>query len=108
MASSSSQNKSGDHKVDSCTRRRDNNTTLPADITAAGLIFEFDRRDLIGTIWQWKKSILSRWKIPENTVWSAKIKRSGFLPTPESKILRGCWMQKIVALNFCTPELSIY
>ncbi|MDM8543905.1 hypothetical protein QUF90_22755 [Desulfococcaceae bacterium HSG9] len=40
------------------------------------------------------------------TVWSAKIKRSGFLPTPESTILRR--MQKIVALNFCTPELSIY
>ncbi|MDM8541899.1 hypothetical protein QUF75_04345 [Desulfococcaceae bacterium HSG7] len=47
-------------------------------------------------------------KCPENTVWSAKIKRSGFLPEPESVSLSGCRMQKIAALNFCAPKLSIY
>ncbi|MDM8540320.1 hypothetical protein QUF90_04465 [Desulfococcaceae bacterium HSG9] len=46
--------------------------------------------------------------MPENTVWSAKIKRSGFLPAPESTSLRGCRMLKIVALNFCASEFSIY
>ncbi|MDM8539549.1 hypothetical protein QUF90_00540 [Desulfococcaceae bacterium HSG9] len=46
--------------------------------------------------------------MPENTVWSAKIKRRGFLPTPESASIRGCRMLKIVTLNFCTPEFSIY
>jgi len=34
---------------------------------------------------------------------SAKIKLGGFLPYPE-----GRRMQKIAALNFCAPELSIY
>ena len=54
-------------------------------------------------------AIISRWKIPENTAWSTKIKHSGFLPAPESAGLRGWYrMQKIVALNFCAPELSIY
>ncbi|MDM8553972.1 hypothetical protein QUF75_04505 [Desulfococcaceae bacterium HSG7] len=46
--------------------------------------------------------------MPENMVWSAKIKRSGFLPAPESTSLRGGRMLKIAALNFCAPKLSIY
>ncbi|MDM8555546.1 hypothetical protein QUF75_12515 [Desulfococcaceae bacterium HSG7] len=46
--------------------------------------------------------------MPENTVWSAKIKRSGFFAGPESASLSGCRMQKIVALNFCASEFSIY
>ncbi|MDM8539577.1 hypothetical protein QUF90_00680 [Desulfococcaceae bacterium HSG9] len=46
--------------------------------------------------------------MPENTAGSAKIKRSGFLPASKSTSLRGCWMQKIATLNFCTPEFSIY
>ncbi|MDM8554809.1 hypothetical protein QUF75_08780 [Desulfococcaceae bacterium HSG7] len=44
----------------------------------------------------------------ENTAWSAKIKRSGFLQKPESASLFQRWMQKIAMLNFCAPELSIY
>ncbi|MDM8544527.1 hypothetical protein QUF90_25905 [Desulfococcaceae bacterium HSG9] len=45
--------------------------------------------------------------MPENTTWSAKIKRSGFLPEPESASFVQCRMQKIASLNFCAPELSI-
>jgi hypothetical protein len=45
----------------------------------------------------------------ENTAWSAKIKRSGFLPAPESSSLRvELDAKKIVVLNFCTLKLSIY
>jgi len=32
---------------------------------------------------------ISRWKMPENTTWSAKIKRSGFLHAPESAAFPG-------------------
>ncbi|MDM8554916.1 hypothetical protein QUF75_09320 [Desulfococcaceae bacterium HSG7] len=46
--------------------------------------------------------------MPENAAWSAKIKRSGFLPAHESAGIRENRMQKIVTLNFCTPEISIY
>ncbi|MDM8540268.1 hypothetical protein QUF90_04205 [Desulfococcaceae bacterium HSG9] len=52
--------------------------------------------------------IISRWKIPENTAGSAKIKRSGFLPASESVSLSGCRMQKNAVLSFCAPELSNY
>ncbi|MDM8540095.1 hypothetical protein QUF90_03310 [Desulfococcaceae bacterium HSG9] len=44
----------------------------------------------------------------ENTTWSAKIKRSGFLHEPEFPSFFQCRMQKIAMLNFCAPELSIY
>ena len=44
----------------------------------------------------------------ENTAWSAKIKRSGFLQEPESASLFWHRMQKIAMLNFCAPEFSIY
>jgi len=44
----------------------------------------------------------------ENTAWSAKIKRSGFLQEPEFSNFFQCRMQKIAALNFCAPGLSIY
>jgi len=46
--------------------------------------------------------------MPEKTAWSAKIKHSGFLPAPESAGLRVVPDAKIVALDFCTPEFSIY
>ncbi|MDM8540433.1 hypothetical protein QUF90_05040 [Desulfococcaceae bacterium HSG9] len=46
--------------------------------------------------------------MPENMAWSAKIKRNGFLPAPESASLRWNRMLKIATLNFCTPKLSIY
>ena len=44
----------------------------------------------------------------ENTAWSAKIKRSGFLHKPESASFFQRRMQKIAVLDFCAPELSIY
>jgi len=53
-------------------------------------------------------AMISRWKMLENTEWSAKIKRSGFLQEPESASLFQCRMQKIAMLNFCAPKLSIY
>jgi len=53
-------------------------------------------------------AIISRCKMLENTAWSAKIKRSGFLHEPESASFFQHQMQKIAVLNFCAPELSIY
>ncbi|MDM8541925.1 hypothetical protein QUF90_12630 [Desulfococcaceae bacterium HSG9] len=44
----------------------------------------------------------------ENTAWSAKIKRSGFLQEPEFANFFQRPMQKIAMLNFCAPKLSIY
>ncbi|MDM8540530.1 hypothetical protein QUF90_05530 [Desulfococcaceae bacterium HSG9] len=44
--------------------------------------------------------------MPENMAWSAKIKRSGFLPTLNPQPFRVA-MQKIAMLNFCAPEFSI-
>ena len=44
----------------------------------------------------------------ENTAWSAKIKRSGFLQEPEFASFFQRRMQKIAMLNFCAPKLSIY
>jgi hypothetical protein len=42
--------------------------------------------------------------MPENTAWSAKIKRSGFLLAYKSVGISMFRMLKIAALNFCTPD----
>jgi len=45
--------------------------------------------NLLSVIILIKIGILNRWKMPENTTWSAKIKRSGFLPASESAAFPG-------------------
>ncbi|MDM8556142.1 hypothetical protein QUF75_15565 [Desulfococcaceae bacterium HSG7] len=46
--------------------------------------------------------------MPENTAWSAKIKRGGFLPALNPQASGRNRMLKITALNLCIPKLSIY
>ena len=52
--------------------------------------------------------IVSRWKMPENTVRAQKLSGAVFCRVPNLQAFPGAGCKKIATLNFCIPELSIY